>query len=155
MFMNVLKITVVYTILLLALSSIGLTVLITSEKFAFSWIDPRTADRLEKTSVAAAGNNVYIVWSTDKNTSNSNGELMFRASTDGGKTFGDKINLSNTNDTDSIDPVVDTYENEQVIITWWEHNGTINEPVAKVSSDHGITFGPVLNLADNGPIGRG
>jgi hypothetical protein len=149
------KTFLVFNILLLALSSVGFTGLITSDKLAFSWIDSNTADRLEKTSVAAAGNNVYIVWSTDKGTSNSNGELMFRASTDGGKTFGDKINFSNTNDTDSINPVIDTYENEQVIITWWESNGTINEPVAKVSSDHGITFGPVLNLADNGPIGGG
>lgn len=148
------KITTVFNILILAFSSVALASLMASEKLAFSWIDANTADRLEKISVAAAGNNIYIVWSTDKNTSNSNGELMFRTSTDGGKTFGDKINLSNTNDTDSIDPMIDTYENEQVIITWWERNGTYNEPVAKVSSDHGITFGPVLNLADNGPIGR-
>ncbi|MDQ2685062.1 MAG: hypothetical protein M3Y25_04370 [Thermoproteota archaeon] len=148
------KITTVFNILILAFSSVGLTSLMASEKLAFSWIDANATDRLEKISVAAAGNNIYIVWSTDKNTSNSNDELIFRTSTDGGKTFGDKINLSNTNDTDSIDPMIDTYENEQVIITWWERNGTYNEPVAKVSSDHGITFGPVLNLADNGPIGR-
>jgi hypothetical protein len=132
-----------------------LTVLITSEKLVYSWLDPNAVDRLEKTSVAAADNNVYIVWSTDKNTSNSNGELMFRASTDGSKIFGDKINLSNTNDADSVDPVIDTYGNEQVIITWRERNGTINEPVAKVSGDHGITFDPVLNVADNGPIRGG
>ena len=39
-----------------------------------------------------------------------------------------------------------------VIITWWERNATVNEPVAKVSTDNGLTFGPVLNLANNGPI---
>ncbi|MFL6486226.1 MAG: hypothetical protein ACJ71D_05875, partial [Nitrososphaera sp.] len=36
------------------------------------------------------GNNVYIVWWTNKS---ENWEVMFRASTDGGQTFGDKINL--------------------------------------------------------------
>ncbi|MFL6408452.1 MAG: hypothetical protein ACJ71F_15490, partial [Nitrososphaeraceae archaeon] len=39
------------------------------------------------------GNNVYIVWWTNKS---ENWEVMFRASTDGGQTFGDKINLSNS-----------------------------------------------------------
>jgi hypothetical protein len=31
-----------------------------------------------------------------------NDEVMFRASTDGSKTFGDKINLSNTKEDDSV-----------------------------------------------------
>jgi hypothetical protein len=43
---------------------------------------------------------------------NSNGEVMLRASTDGGSTFGDKINLSNTTNADSwkaeIDPDADS-----------------------------------------------
>ena len=39
-----------------------------------------------------------------------------------------------------------------VIITWWERNATVNEPVAKVSTDNGITFGPMLNIANSGPI---
>jgi len=137
---------------LLVLTSMGFTTFITSINIAYSWMDPNTPSRFEKTSVATSGNNVYIVWSTDKNTTNSNGELMFRASTDGGETFGDKINLSNTNETDSIDAIIETYENERVMITWWEVNGTINEPVAKVSSDNGLTFGPVLNFAGSGPL---
>jgi hypothetical protein len=40
-------------------------------------------------------NNVYIVWWTNRS---GNREGMFRASTDGGQTFGDKINLSNPPD---------------------------------------------------------
>ncbi len=47
-------------------------------------------------------NNVYIVWFNDKGTPNSNGEVMLKASTDNGKTFGNKINLSNTPNADSI-----------------------------------------------------
>jgi len=43
--------------------------------------------------IATSGDNVYIAWWTNKT---GNDEVMFRASTDGGKTFGDKINLSNS-----------------------------------------------------------
>ena len=54
-----------------------------------------------------------------------NGEVIFRASNDGGATFSDKINLSNTNDTDSINAEIAT-EEDNVIVTWWEHNATSN-----------------------------
>src|SRR3712207_2909008 len=49
-------------------------------------------------AVSQDGNNVYIVWWTNKS---ENWEVMFRASNDGGQTFGDKINLSNSTDTES------------------------------------------------------
>jgi hypothetical protein len=47
-----------------------------------------------------SGENAYIVWWTNRT---GNDEVMFRASADGGVTFGDKINLSNRTDSDSID----------------------------------------------------
>jgi hypothetical protein len=43
--------------------------------------------------IATSGNNTYIAWWDNKT---GNDEVMFRASTDGGKTFWDKINLSNS-----------------------------------------------------------
>jgi hypothetical protein len=49
--------------------------------------DPTSGGRAEKAPVVVSGNNIYIVWGTDKGTINKNGELMFRVSTDGGKTF--------------------------------------------------------------------
>ena len=36
------------------------------------------------------GNNIYVVWWTNRS---GNWEVMFRASTDGGQTFGPVINL--------------------------------------------------------------
>ena len=48
--------------------------------------------------IATSGNNIYIAWWANKT---GNNEVMFRASTDGGKTFGDKINLSNSTKADS------------------------------------------------------
>ena len=39
------------------------------------------------------GENEYIAWFSNKS---GNWEVLFRTSTDGGQTFSDKINLSNT-----------------------------------------------------------
>jgi hypothetical protein len=78
---------------------------------------------------------------------------MFRASTDKGQTFGDKINLSNTPNADSTRVEIDSDANS-VVVTWWETNQTANTPVMKISTDNGKTFGPVLNLSTNGTIGR-
>ena len=71
---------------------------------------------------------------------------------DGG-TFGDKINLSNTTTTDSQDAEIGA-EGSNVVVTWWERNQTSDEPVARISTDNGQTFGPVLKLASNGTIGE-
>lgn len=73
---------------------------------------------------------------------------MFRASTDGGKTFSDKINLSNNPKTNSVDAEISASGND-VVVSWWERNKTTNEPVLRISNDNGATFGPILNLAAN------
>ena len=49
--------------------------------------------RAVEAPIATSGDNVYITWWTNKP---GNEEVMFRASTDNGATFGDKIKLSNT-----------------------------------------------------------
>jgi len=38
------------------------------------------------------------------------------------------------------------------MVTWWKRNQTSNIPVARMSSDKGETFGPLLMLAANGTI---
>jgi hypothetical protein len=78
---------------------------------------------------------------------------MFRASTDGGLTFEDKINLSNTTNADSSRVEIDL-DADNVVVTWWEANQTANTPVMRVSTDNGATFGPLLTLATNGTIGE-
>jgi hypothetical protein len=98
-----------------------------------------------------SGDNIYVAWWTN-NTENGNEEVMFRASTDGGATFGDKINLSNTTDADSWRVEI-AGEGENVIVSWWETNQTSDTPVARVSNDAGQSFDPMLRLAANGTIG--
>lgn len=99
--------------------------------------------------IAISGENVYIVWFSDKNMPNNNSEVFFRASNNGGATFGDKINLSNTTTADSTDTEI-AADGDEVIVTWWERNQTSNEPVFRASVDNGLTFGPLLKLGTNG-----
>jgi hypothetical protein len=108
--------------------------------------------QIRKAPVATSGNNIYIAWWTNKT---GNDELMFRASTDGGKTFGDKINLSNSTKSDSQDAQIDTFgdNDSNVIVTWWERNATSNEPLLRTSTDKGATFGPISKLSANETIG--
>lgn len=105
-----------------------------------------------KAPVAISGDNIYTVWWTNK-TANNNEEVMFRASSDGGTTFGDKINLSNTTNADSWKAEIDS-DADSVVVTWWETNQTSDTPVMRVSTDNGATFGPMLRLATNGTIGE-
>src|SRR6185437_13660359 len=79
--------------------------------------------------IATSGDNVYIAWWTNKT---GNDEVMFRASTDKGQTFGDKINLSNTPNAQSTRAEIDSDANS-VVVTWWETNQTANTPVMKIS----------------------
>jgi hypothetical protein len=96
---------------------------------------------------------VYVVWTTDKNTPNNNSEVMFRASTDSGASFGDKINLSNTTTMDSINAEIAATDGDEVIVTWWERNQTSEEPVLNASVDNGLTFGPLLFVGANSTLG--
>ncbi|MGI0043746.1 MAG: hypothetical protein ACRD47_08545 [Nitrososphaeraceae archaeon] len=96
--------------------------------------------------------NVYVTWWSN-NTANGNNEVLFRVSTDGGLSFTDKINLSNTTDSESERVELDS-DGESVVVTWWETNQTDEIPVMRVSNDNGETFGPILRLATNGTIGE-
>lgn len=101
--------------------------------------------------IAISGDNIYIVWWT--NTTGSN-EVMFRASADNGQTFSNKINLSNSTYEDSRDAQLGVADGGNVIDTWWETNQTNAEPVMRISTDNGVTFGQVLKLGDNGTVNQ-
>ena len=133
--------------LLSTIIGIGITpVLLQQAAYAHIHVNPR----LVNAPIATSDNNIYIAWSTNK--TGINDEVMFRASTDGGKTLGDKINLSNSTKADSQDTQIDA-SGDRVFVTWWERNATSNEPVARISTDNGKTFGPLLKLGANGTIG--
>jgi hypothetical protein len=96
--------------------------------------------------IATSGDNVYLVWPDNKT---GNWEIFFKASSDGGKTFGSKINLSNDT-TRSADGSI-AAEGNNVYVTWWNTNNQtgMREPVFRASEDNGKTFGERLMLSSN------
>jgi hypothetical protein len=132
-------------------STTTITIIIQS---AQAFIDPNSDGKAEQPKAPAviSGENVYVVWWTDNGTVDSNAEVMFRASSDGGQTFGNKTNLSNTDTVDSINAEI-AAEGDTVVVSWWETNQTSDVSVARVSTDAGETFGPLLMLGANGTIG--
>jgi hypothetical protein len=130
---------------------------INQSAYAVDWSEPTGGERSERKPPAApsvvTGENVYVVWwNGTGGEPDTNTEVLFRASNDNGATFSDKINLSNTTASDSIDVEI-AAEGANLIVTWWERNQTANEPVMRISNDSGQTFGPLLMLSSNGTLG--
>ncbi|HKI10442.1 MAG TPA: hypothetical protein VKA09_18795 [Nitrososphaeraceae archaeon] len=107
-----------------------------------------------KAPMVASGDNLYIVWWTNKS---GNWEVMFRASYDAGETIGDKINLSNSPNSDSQNAEIVASGNN-VYVSWWESStnpaNKTSESVLRISTDNGNTFGPIFMLGNNGTIGE-
>jgi len=59
----------------------------------------RTSRSVTGAPSTISGDNVYVAWWSNE-TANNNEDIMFRESTDGGTTFGDKMSLSNTTNAD-------------------------------------------------------
>ncbi len=110
-----------------------------------------TVHLFNEAPIATSEGNVYATWWTNKT---GNWEVMFRASNDGGATFGDKINLSNTPDADSENAEIFAL-GDSVFVSWWENSlqNATSESVMRVSNDAGATFGPMMMLGQNGTIG--
>ena len=108
-----------------------------------------------KAPMVASGENLYIVWWTNKS---GNWEVMFRASNDAGQTIGDKINLSNSSNSDSQNAEIVASGNN-VFVSWWETStdpaNKTSESVLRISNDNGQTFGPTQMLGNNGTLTGG
>jgi hypothetical protein len=145
------RISALLVVSAVAVGVFGATTSIIQSAEAFT--EPSTLHREPKAPMAASqdGNNIYIVWWTNRS---GNWEVMFRASNDGGQTFGDRINLSNTPDTQSQTAEILAVGNNSVFVTWWESSTETgsSESVLRVSTDGGQTFGPVTTLSTNGTI---
>jgi hypothetical protein len=142
---------VVFTVALVFIASTLITTTITEAEAKKKRKELADLAAPVRAPIATSGNNAYITWWSNKT---GNEEVMFRASTDNGATFRDKINLSNTTEADSDDAEIAASGNN-VYVSWWERNETSDTPVARVSNDNGATFGPMLMLANNGTIGGG
>jgi hypothetical protein len=132
-------------IIMIALVSITMTGTIIIQQHVLSATQQTFEQKfMQAAPMATSGDNVYITWWSNKT---GNDEVMFKASTDGGKTFGDKINLSNSSNSESQDAQIAASDNN-VYVSWWERNATSNEPVLRVSNDSGKTFGEKIILSE-------
>ena len=133
-------------IIMIALVSITMTGTIIIQQHVLSATQQTFEQKfMQAAPMATSGDNVYITWWSNKT---GNDEVMFKASTDGGKTFGDKINLSNSSNSESQDAQIAASDNN-VYVSWWERNAISNEPVLRVSNDSGKTFGEIIQLSSN------
>src|SRR5204862_462454 len=107
--------------------------------------------------IAAYGNNVYVIW--QDNAATTEGEnTLFIKSNDGGNTFGNVVNLSNT-DGDSKNPDIAVgpssvwlsgSKKNNIVFVLWEDDSAINWEIFLAKSiDGGNTFGNVVNLSNN------
>ena len=136
---NIISYTRLFTVAIAAVVMMSVTLSTAGPSYALFEIE----DFRSKAPIATSGdNNVYVAWWSNKT---GNDEVMFKASTDGGKTFSDKMNLSNTPNSESQDAQIAASENN-VYVSWRERNSTSNEPVMRVSTDNGKTFGELIIL---------
>jgi hypothetical protein len=78
--------------------------------------------------------------------------VFFKASADSGKTFGPKLDLSNSPKSNSQDAQI-AASGSNVYVSWWQRNQTSNEPVMRVSTDNGKTFGEIIKLSSDTTTG--
>lgn len=100
------------------------------------------------TLVAASGNsNEYVIWWDD---TTGNWEVVFAKSTDGGKTFGEPTNISNSTDARSIGARIAAQENN-IYISWIDidENTGQKQVLFRASNDNGQTFGNPVTVSSN------
>lgn len=113
--------------------------------FPYTCLDAKTGG---KAPMVISDKNLYVAWWGN---GTGNFEVFFKASNDNGKTFGDKINLSNsTNGTSGGASVAASGNN--VYVTYWDNKTGIGRVYVRTSNDNGKTFEPEITLTDYTPI---
>lgn len=97
--------------------------------------------------IAASGNSVYVVWQEEREGGNV---VVFRASGDGGTTFGDPVVIAENVDEEAFPKVA---ADESAVHIVWANPG---QPGLRhvSSSDGGATFSEVKQLNGNRPVGE-
>jgi hypothetical protein len=95
---------------------------------------------------AVSDNYIYVVW-TDNNSSQGNGEINFRRSSDNGASFQAAENLSN-NLGNSTNAIVAAHKNN-VYVIWTDDTIGNTDIYFRKSSDYGNNFNRTINLSSN------
>src|SRR4029078_11906986 len=113
--MNYKKIGQLTTVILTLFIGASIMVSLPQLVSGFSW---PCIDRTDgKAPMTFSGNNLYVAWWGN---GTENYEVMFKASSDNGKTFGDKINLSNSTNGTSLGAAV-AASGSNVYVTYWDN----------------------------------
>ena len=96
----------------------------------------------------SSGSNVYVTWQDNLFGHNrQNYDILLKTSSDGGKTFGEVINLSNNTGFSEHPQMAVNGSNVYIV---WADNTKLNRDIYLISSsDSGKTFGEVINLSNN------
>src|SRR5438309_1982005 len=139
------RLGIIIVVITLATTIAATPALIQIQSTQASVISSTTQARLGGT-IAISGSNVSAAWWNNKT---GDFEVMFRASTDNGHTFGAKINLSNSPGVASTDAQIGA-EGKNVYVIWWETStsGHTAEPFLRISYDNGKTFGEKVMLSN-------
>jgi hypothetical protein len=97
--------------------------------------------------IAAWNNNVYMLWQDSVPPGYRNYDIFMQSSTDGGKTFGTPVNLSN-NSGFSEHPQIAAYHNK-VYAIWADDTSGNREVLFTRSEDIGNRFDKINNLSNN------
>ncbi len=133
-------------ILILALLLI-VTMVTNPLELAYSQLDPsQTSLTRQRPVITLDGENVFVVW--PENTTTTNSEIFLARSADGGATFEDTFNLSNTSGR-SANPVL-VKSGENIFAVWLENNNNTDnwEVFFRASPDNGVNFNEIMNISN-------
>jgi hypothetical protein len=124
----------------------------------------------EHPQIAVSGSNVYVIWDdSTPNDSYYNKEILYRKSTDGGRSFGNEIRLFDSNNGDSSNQEIAAYASN-VYVVWKQqqrqqqyanntrlystqnsnnNNNYTNSIFFRASTDEGSTFSKTKILSNN------
>jgi hypothetical protein len=98
--------------------------------------------------ISASGENVYVTWANNKT---GDWEVLFRASNDSGKSFGEKINLSNSPNINSFNPDIAS-DDKNVYVSFHDARSGNVDTYVRTSTDGGKTFGPLVAINGTGTL---
>jgi hypothetical protein len=104
-----------------------------------------TGDSTDPYVASSNDMNIYVVW---RDNSAGTEQIYFKRSTDGGASFGDTINLSDSFNTQSTLPSL-TLLNENVYTAWTEGPFNGGEVYYRRSTDGGASFDETVNLSND------
>ena len=114
-----------------------------------SSLDPsQTSPSRNRPAITLNEDNVFVVW-PDNKTSTGKSDIFLAKSLDGGASFNDVLNLSNTTGRSANPELILSGTN--IYVTWLEdlNNSDNWEIFFKASNDNGTTFNKPINISNN------